>query len=62
MKATMLKYTTIEEWAAKHIKGDPSKAMQEAFDEAHGVAKPEPTRRKRRTKSEMETASAETSD
>lgn len=61
-KASMLKCKTVEEWAARHLRVELTDKFRTAFDEAHGVAKPVPTRRKRRTKAEMEAASVETSD
>ena len=56
-KASMLKCETVEDWAARHLRGELTDKFRTAFNEAHGVEKPEPTRRKRRTKAEMEAAS-----
>jgi len=55
-KQSMLKYTTVEEWAARHLRGDLSQKFKDAFDSAHEKPAEKPARRRRRA------ASVEASD
>ena len=55
-KQTMLKYSTVEEWAARHLRGELSQKFKDAFDSAHAKPVEKPARRRRRA------ASVEASD